>query len=165
MTGTDAGSQPQGRCVRQGILPVEAYYGAWFLIPKTAVSKSGLWNLFHFRGGESSERRLWDVSLVNAPTGEMKLRLYSFMNDENQGDSPPIPIGDWFHVVLYLKRAKNASGAVALYLDDQKVVGFTNVVTDDTDVGHQWYVGNLASNLQPPDATVYVDDVTIRSTL
>ena len=128
VTRTDGGEQPQARCVRQGELPVEAYYGAWYLVPKaTAVVKTtatdlGLWNLFHFGSGNSG---LWDVSLVNAPSGQLNLRLWGFLKGE-QGDSSAIPIGRWFHVVLYLKRAKDASGAVALYLNDEKVVEFTN---------------------------------------
>ena len=165
VTGTDAGNEPQGRCVRQGVLPGEAYYGAWFFIPRSATN-SGLWNLFHFQGGNadtSSQHGLWDVSATNSPTGELNLFLFSFLNN-NVGDSPPVPIGRWFHVVLYLKRAKDASGAVALYLDDQKVVEFTKLVTDDTDWG-SWYAGNLASATQPPECTVYMDDVSIRSTL
>jgi hypothetical protein len=71
--------------------------------------------------------------------------------------------------VFYWKRAKDKSGEVALYQGDERgdvrVVDFTNLVTDDTGTGQgQWYVGNLASALQPPKSTVYVDDVTIRAT-
>jgi hypothetical protein len=166
-TGTDAGDQPQGRCVRQGVLPTEAYYGAWLHLPKSATN-NGLWNLFHFRGGDgpddiASHHGLWDVSLDNGPTGELNLFLLDFLNG-GATESPPIPIGAWFHVVLHLKRAKDRSGEVALYLNGKQVVAFSNLMTDDTDWG-QWYVGNLASNLQPSQATVYVDDVTIRSTL
>jgi hypothetical protein len=162
VTGTDGGEQPQGRCARQGGLPVEAYYGAWFLIPKTATN-GGLWNLFHFRS-DSQRPGLWDVHLTNDTTGALILELYSRFLNSDARFSPPVPIGRWFHVVLYLKRAKDASGAVALYLDQQKVVESTNLVTDDTDWA-QWYVGNLASAVDPPECTVYLDDVTIRSTL
>jgi hypothetical protein len=165
VTGTDGGAQPQGRCARQGALPAEAYYGAWFLIRKTATNR-GLWNLFHFRS-DSTPPGLWDVSLTSeyCTAGELCLELYSqrFSNRDDRY-SPPVPIGRWFHVVLYLKRAKDASGAVALYLDEQKAVELTNLVTDDTDWG-QWYVGNLASDVTPPECTVYLDDITIRSTL
>jgi hypothetical protein len=159
VTGTDGGEQPQGRCARQGGLPAEAYYGAWFLLPRPTTNL-GLWNLFHFRS-DSQPPGLWDVSLTKDST----LELFSqrFQNG-NALLSPPVPIGSWFHVVLYLKRAKDTTGAVALYLDNQKLYELTNLITDDTDWG-QWYVGSLASNLQPPEATVYVDDVSIHSTL
>jgi len=163
VTGTDAGPQPQGRCVRQGVLPVEAYYGAWFLIPK-AATQWGLWNLFNFRTRPPNPN-LWDVHL-DITTGRLRLYVYSrfLPNDGRSPLSSPVPIGRWFHVVFHWKRAKDASGAVALYMDDQEVFESTNLATDDSDWG-QWYAGNLASEMEPPECTVYMDDVTIRSTL
>jgi hypothetical protein len=166
LTGTDAGSSPQGRCVRQGVLPAEAYYGAWYYIPRVATN-TGNWNLFHFQGGNAdttSQHYLWDVSLANGPTGDLNLRLYDNLHKKTVGDGPPIPIARWFHIVFYLRRAKDAGGEVVLFQDEVRVVDLANVVTDDTDWG-QWYVGNLASSLQPPQSTVYVDDVTISATL
>ena len=51
---------------------------------------------------------------------------------------------------------------MALYQDGALLLEVTGIVTDDTDVA-QWYVGNLAKALTPPDSTLYVDDVTIRA--
>ena len=170
LTGTDAGAQPQARCQRWGGFPTAAYYGAWYYIPESATN-TGLWNLFHFQGGDDLHG-LWDVSLVNGTTdgatGALNLRVFGSLN-KTVGDGPPVPIATWFHIVFYWKRAKDKSGEVALYQGDERgdvrVVDFTNLVTDDTGTGQgQWYVGNLASALQPPKSTVYVDDVTIRAT-
>ncbi|HEY5283138.1 MAG TPA: hypothetical protein VIM14_10145, partial [Polyangia bacterium] len=111
VTGTDAGAQPQGRCIRWGEFPVEAYYGAWYYIAETAIN-TGLWNLFHFQGG-SDLHGLWDVSLVNpstdGSTGALNLHVFGSLN-KTVGDGPPVPIGTWFHIVLYWKRAKDKSG-------------------------------------------------------
>jgi hypothetical protein len=74
----------------------------------------------------------------------------------------PIPIGEWFHLELYLKRAADATGEVALYQDGELLFRATDLITDDSDWA-QWYVGNLATDLTPPESTLYVDDVTIRS--
>ena len=41
----------QTRCVRQGLLPAAAYYGAWYFIPASATN-TALWNLIHFQGGD-----------------------------------------------------------------------------------------------------------------
>jgi len=168
VTGTDAGAQPQGRCARQGLLPVEAYYGAWFLIPKPTANR-GLWNLFHFRTeADPGPAGLWDVSLTQGEEPRLELWTGRFSLGSGARVSPPVPLGRWFHVVLYLKRAPDASGAIALYLGDeqgdQKVVEFTDLITDDSDWA-QWYVGNLAEATDPADCTVYLDDVTIRSSL
>jgi hypothetical protein len=172
ITGTDAGSQPQGRCQRWGEFPAEAYYGAWYYIPEAATN-TGLWNLFHFQGGDDLHG-LWDVDLVNGTTdgstGSLNLHVFGSVNKTvTVGDGPPVPIATWFHIVFYWKRAKDKSGEVALYQGDARgdvrVVDFTNLATDDTNTGQgQWYVGNLANALQPPKSTVYVDDITISAT-
>jgi hypothetical protein len=76
----------------------------------------------------------------------------------------PVPIGSWFHLEFYLRRAKDATGEAALYQDGVRVADFPNVVTDDTTYG-QWFAGNLADSLNPPDSTLYMDDVTISASL
>ncbi|MGC4090002.1 MAG: heparin lyase I family protein [Polyangiaceae bacterium] len=154
----------QTRCFRQGTLPTAAYYGAWYFVPALATNTK-LWNLIHFRGGSSGgepDHPLWDVSLSNTPSGDLKLIVF----DQKGGkvyeapDTVPIPIGKWFRIRFYLKRAADATGEVALYQDNQQLFDVTNIVTDATAWG-QWYVGNLANGLTPADSTLYVDDVTI----
>lgn len=71
--GTDA---LQSRCVRPGILPEAAYYGAWYYVPATAQNRL-TWNLFHFEGWTDEAKRLWDVSLQNAPSGELRLVVFN----------------------------------------------------------------------------------------
>jgi hypothetical protein len=165
-TGTDGGAVPQSRCLLPGVLPAEAYYGAWYFIPETATNKA-LWNLIHFQSGNfdgSSLHNIWDVSLVNDSSGRLVPHIYGALHD-TAGDGPPIPIGRWFQIVFYLKRAKDKTGAVALYdQDGTRLLSFSNLITDDADRA-QWYVGNLASDLDPPESTVYVDDITIRASL
>jgi hypothetical protein len=155
----------QTRCVRQGVLPTAAYYGAWYFIP-TSSTNTALWNLVHFQGGDPSAgaHGLWDVSLVNGTTGDLELVVYDFLNGATRrpSRSVPVPIGAWFHIELYLVRATDATGEVALYQDDQQLFDVKNVRTDDSSWA-QWYVGNLATGLSPRDSTLYVDDVSIRS--
>jgi hypothetical protein len=156
----------QARCVRQGALPVEAYYGAWYFVPALATN-TGVWNLIHIQGGEvTGLHGLWDVSLVNTAGGDLQLILFDFLGGvvRRPPMSVPIPIGAWFHVQLYLRRAADPSGGVALYLDGRKLVEAEDLITDDSDFG-QWYVGNYADSLMPSDSTLYVDDVSISTTL
>jgi hypothetical protein len=155
----------QARCVRQGELPAAAYYGAWYFVPERA-SDPGLWNLVHFQGGDpSAQHGLWDISLVNGSSGELEVVVFDFLNGMGRGPEPPtpIPIGEWFHLELYLKRAADATGEVALYQDGELLIRATDLITDDSSWG-QWYVGNFAQGRTPPDSTLYVDDVTIRAT-
>jgi hypothetical protein len=157
----DGGSEV--RCVEQGIFPAAAYYGAWYYLRASATNK-GVWNLLHYQGGVAGQplHGLWDLSLVNLSDGGLRITLFDFLNTlpPDAGTPPPIPIGQWVHLEVYFKRAKNTTGEVSILQDGVPAVRLANVVTDDTDWG-QWYVGNLADSLMPGLSTVYVDDVTI----
>jgi hypothetical protein len=158
----DTASGYQSRCLVQGELPEAAYYGAWYYVPALSTNYS-VWNLLHFRGGTpSAQHGLWDVSLRNGSDGNLEAYVYDFLHGTNHFgvDPPPVPIGAWFHLEFYLRRAADETGAIALYQDGQLVVEATGLVTDDSDWG-QWYVGNIANALSPPQSTLYVDDVTL----
>lgn len=155
----------QARCVRQGVLPRDAYYGVWYLVPRSATNNA-VWNLVHFQGGDpSAQHGLWDISLLNGKDGQLEVVVYDFLGGRTYRapTAVPIPINVWFHLEFHLKRAADATGEVALYQDEQLLIDEKNLVTDDSTWG-QWYVGNYANGLTPPDFTLYVDDVTIRAT-
>jgi hypothetical protein len=163
-------TESETRCVLQGVLPQTAYYGAWYYVP-SAVINAGLWNLIHFQGAsgpaeEASGHGLWDVSLVNDSTGALHVSAYDFLHTETPDASgvPPIPIGAWFHLEVFLQRASDATGRFTLYQDDVVAFDLSGIETDDTPWG-QFYVGNLATTLGPPQVTVYVDDISIGSSL
>jgi hypothetical protein len=163
---SDANGGSQTRCVRQGELPTAAYYGAWYYVPEPTTPTAN-WNLFHFRSGEdlSATRGVLDVSLI-AEDQDLHLAVFG-MGHERIGESmhsASVPIGSWFHVQVYLKRGDGMTGEVALYQDGQQVFDVTDLPNDASALS-QWYVGNLADDLTPSASTVYVDDVTLSSTL
>lgn len=161
--GGDPDKGVQARCVRQGVLPEAAYYGAWYFIPALATN-SNVWNLIHFQGGDTSTQHgLWDISLINSDGG-LRLVVFGFLHGFYRESRTLIPIGTWFHLQLYLKRAADTSGEIALYVDGRQQFEAKNVITDDSEWG-QWYVGNYADALVPSNSTLYVDDITIGSTL
>jgi hypothetical protein len=127
--------------------------------------ESGIWDLFHFQGGQSSSgdlHGLWDVQLVQDSNGQLRLSVYDFLR-QRQIELPsaaPIPIQAWFHLEFYFARASDATGEITVYQDDQPVLDLTGIETDDSQ-WQQWYVGSYATGLSPTQATVYVDDVTI----
>lgn len=162
---SDAAGGSQTRCVRQGELPNAAYYGAWYYIPEP-TSPNANWNLFHFRSGEEFPTRgVLDVSLI-AEDRELHLAVFG-MNHVRIGESmhsASVPFGSWFRVQVYLNRGDGMTGEVALYQDGQQVFEVTDLPNDASPLS-EWYVGNLADDLTPSASTVYVDDVTLSSTL
>jgi hypothetical protein len=168
---SDAASSRQARCVREGVLPPDAVYGAWFFVPARAKN-TGNWNLMHFQGGPPPDYRpvgWWDVSLVNATDGGLVLQVVDYLVPAQTApvtylatNGRQIPIGAWFHLEFRLSRATDATGSFELRQDGVVVVQDTAIPTGDADWG-QWYVGNWANGLDPPESTVYVDDVSIRA--
>ncbi len=154
----------QTRCVREGTLPESAFYSAWYYVPNS-VTAAGNWNLFHFRGGRPGQRLLglWDVSLEVREDGQLTAFVLSLARPGRYRPEAavPIPIGRWFQLEFFLKRAADATGEIALYQDGEELVRAEGIVTDDTPFG-QWYVGNYADSLTPPRSTLYVDDVSVR---
>jgi hypothetical protein len=153
----------QARCVAQGALPPAASYGGWFYLP-SSVGDVYNWNLIHFQGSvPDGWHDLWDVSVGRATDGTLFLYVYDGLRSAVRMPSAPpaVPIGSWFHIEFRLARAKEATGEIALYQDGALLTQISGLVTDDSDLG-QWYIGNLAEVLTPPDSTVYVDDVTVR---
>lgn len=164
VTSDPAQRGTQARCFREGALPRDALYGAWFYMPSLATN-TGNWNLVHFQGGAPGALHgLWDISLRSADDGRLFVYLFDFLRGAFRvpNAAPEVPIGAWFHLEFRLRRAADATGEVALYQDGALLFERTAIATDDTDFG-QWYVGNLADALTPPDSTLYVDDVTIRA--
>lgn len=161
-----SGGARHARCVREGVLPVEAYYGAWYYIPSD-LSGARDWNLFHFQGGKPGAlfHGLWDVSMNETTGNGLALFVFNAIQNGHYGqvDPKPVPKDRWFQIEFYLKRAADATGEVALYQDGEEVVRRTGLVTDDSAFG-QWYVGNYAGAFDNTLATVsvYVDDVTVR---
>ena len=165
VAGDPAADGVQSRCVRQGTMPTAAYYGAWYFIP-ALVNTKGNWNLFHFQGGVAPVLHgLWDVSLANEDDGSLRLYVFDFLRraPRRASDVPPVPIGSWFHIEVFWRRAADQTGRFAVYQDGELAFEIDDVETDDTEYA-QWYVGNLAESLDPPGSTLFVDDVTIRTT-
>jgi hypothetical protein len=166
-TTTDA-SASQTRCVRQGVLPAAAYYGAWYYVPAPAAN-TGNWNLFHFQGASVPDgtfaHGLWDVSFSTAPGASIHAYAYDFLRGTvpDASAAPPVPIGSWFHLEVYFRRAMGGTGQFTVYQDGRIVTDTSGVATDDSAWG-QWFVGNLATALNPPLSTLYVDDVTVKDT-
>ncbi len=163
--GTNEGPSTNSRCHRNGQLPSQAFYGAWYYIP-TLATNSGNWNLIHFQGGDGPAPRLaslWDISLVNNANGGLRLTVVDYVENSTISDltdPPPIPIGSWFRIVVFLKRASDATGVISVFQDGDRIFHVPNLITDNTQYG-EWYVGNLATDLDPVQSTLYVDDVTV----
>lgn len=154
------------RCVREGILPNDAIYGAWFWIPEKIEPRSN-WNLMHFQDsdqpGNPQQQYRWDVSIGTNDDDELSLHVLEFPTRDRftPAVATTIPIGEWFHVELRWRRADAPDGQVTLFQDGVPILDLTEIDASGFEWG-QWHVGNLADELEPANSTIYVDDVGIR---
>jgi hypothetical protein len=166
MRGGDQPGLRQTRCVREGVLPEAAYYGAWYYIP-TGFSGARDWNLIHFQGGRVGDQleNQWDVSMDERADGELEAFVFNLISGEIYRQEAPVPIprDRWFQLEFYLKRAADPTGEIALYQDGQQLIERREIMTDDSPFS-QWYVGNFTAAFAPSSSTstLYVDDVSIR---
>jgi hypothetical protein len=169
--GGPFGAAPsQVRCVRQGILPQSAYYGAWYYVPKSvtvpaSTSNLSRWNLFHFEGADApsgTPMNLWDLSLYSTPDGGLHVYGFDFQRSQTLDASAVgvVPLDNWVHFEVFFKRSDNDAGEFTIYQDGQLAADVSGISTDPTQWG-KFFVGSLASTLIPPDVTVFVDDVSI----
>ncbi len=152
------------RCVREGVLPADAIYGAWFWIPEK-IEPLANWNLMHFQDSEPGTpfQYRWDVSLGISDDGDLSLHVLEFPTREKFTPTvaTTVPIGAWFHVEFRWLRADAPDGRVTLFQDGVPILDVTDIDASGFDFG-QWHVGNLADDLEPANSTLYVDDVGIR---
>lgn len=150
------------RCVRQGLFPPDAVYGAWFYV-STAAERTDNWNLMYFNGRPPGGDLIgfWDVS-IHVVDGRNVLVVF----DQRRGmrlvpeGGPDVPIGSWFHVEFRLRRSAEENGLIELRQDGMPIFTLDGIVTDTSEWA-QWYIGNLVAGRTPPDSTLYVDDVSI----
>jgi hypothetical protein len=101
----------------------------------------------------------------SASDGELELIAYTPLLGKTCHANPirPVPVGSWFQIEFFLKRAAHATGEAKLYQDGTLLFDETNIVTGDSNYV-RWYAGNLSSGVTPPDSIVYMDDVSVSAT-
>jgi hypothetical protein len=168
VTASDASDGKQTRCVREGALPSDAVYGAWYYLAEAPESVSN-WNLMFFQVVTPDDKfhATWDVTISVEDNGDLTLHMFDHQKPMDvpppSSDAPPLRVGQWVHIEFRLKRAADTTGEVELKQDGELIQSKTGIQTDVADsVWGQWYAGNLIGEQTPPDSTVYVDDLTIR---
>jgi len=175
--GADGRQGPQAaRLFRWAIasgspLPRAAVYGAWFYFPRR-YTWMPWWNVFQWKTKVSSTQVdptfVINVDNRGSPAGPMRLELWDAIARRTVGAALlDLPVRRWVHVQAYYTWATGPRGSVSVYQDGRRVIGVTGVRTElrsseDLDA-RQWAVGNYTVRIHPADATIYVDDASIRA--
>ena len=148
---------------RSGTLPVEAFYSAWYYLPRT-VSVGNYWVIFKFRQQDQTTMdEFYDLDLINLQTGEMSLQLYDHRRqaavDLDMPD-PVVPVGQWFQIEAFYRNAQDATGRVTFWLDGRPIVDIANQAMAPTP-WVEWNASSIGENLNPGTAVLYVDDCAV----
>lgn len=155
---------------REAPSPPEAYYSAWFYVsPDFTV---GYWlSLIHFRSSATGDGRnpyaTWDMNMNTRPLdGALIPKLYNFVTQINYDQALPavaFSVGRWVHMEVFLKKATDQTGRIALWMDDVLLREVNNISTGASS-WVQWSIGVSSSDIDPVPGTVYVDDAAISLT-
>ncbi len=164
-SSASSGSPSSALLSRSGILPIEAFYSAWFYVPE-AVASTEYWLFFKFRSRSnanvaSTAVELWDLDFMSDGAAGMTVRLYH----HDSGDVPAlaswkVPLGRWFQAEAFLRAANDQTGRLTVWLDGARVFDITNEATVPSSFV-EWGVGAATEIISPSSATLYLDDAAI----
>jgi len=162
----DGGGAQSASLSRRGNLPAEGYYSAWYYLPAT-VNIRKYWVIFKFRrrtvvDDPASEDELLDVGLGNDTNGEMTIGAFDHRVDKvvPVRTGLVVPVGVWFQLEAYYRNASDSTGAMTVWFDGEPVIDLEGAATSPTP-WIEWDVLNLADNLTPSAATLFVDDCAV----
>jgi hypothetical protein len=156
---------------RDGNLPDEAYYSAWFYVPQPASAPNApvvsYWVMMRFAvrtvaADPSTVLDLYDIDLRELPSGEMTLRVfdYDLFDDATMVASDAlVPVGRWFQVEVFYRNAPDSTGRLAVWLDGRLVADIAKATGASGWVG--WRVGSIGQDLRPTTVTLFVDDCAL----
>jgi hypothetical protein len=148
--------------------PPEAYYSAWYYLPPP-ITLHNYMSLSHFRGSQTGDGNnlmgIWDVNIIPHPDGSLVAHPYNYVTQTNLEEVTPVPVpvGSWVHFEVFLRKAADATGRIAVWQDGVLILDNPNVVTTQTD-WVQWDAGGASDGVTPNPAVVYVDDAAISLT-
>ena len=162
-----AGSQQNALLSRAGDLPVEAYYSAWYYLPRS-VTVGTFWVIFKFRqrtvaSDDSTAGELFDLDLRAIPSGEMTVLLY----DHRQGRNVPLDVADpvvqvsaWFQVEAFYRNTQDATGRLTYWLNGRQIKDISGQAMAPTS-WIEWNACSIGENLTPAPTVLFIDDCAV----
>jgi hypothetical protein len=145
----------------------DLYYSLWLYFPQrnTPTGNPPWWNVLQWKSkrGDFNDP-FFALNVANQPDGSMY--FYLFNQQSKTSYSPPgktIPDGRWFRMEAFYKCAGDNTGHVTLWQDGEQLFDVRDVQTRYADGTCEWSLNNYSNGLNPPSATIHVDDVAICS--
>jgi hypothetical protein len=164
------GVQQNALLSRAGGLPIEAYYSAWYYLPRS-VTVGTYWVIFKFRqravaNDDASASEFYDLDLQDLPSGEMTLLLFDHRVGRNiplDIPDPVVPVGLWFHVEAFYRNAPDTTGRLIYWLDGQPIKEISGQAMAPND-WIEWDACSVGEALTPSPAVLFIDDCAVSRT-
>lgn len=152
---------------RELIDPDDAYYSAWYYLPR-AYQTNSQWTIQKFRFRSESDAGVLgdghDLNLRTLPGGEMILYVVSHDPAYLQAPlaDPPafVATQTWFHVEVLFHASTDESGRLLVWLDDRLVYDLENRRTAGSN-DLVWSPCSIGEDVTPSPKVIYVDDAAI----
>jgi len=152
------------------------FYSVWLYFPQHVMVQN-YWNVVQFKS-ESPTRNdaMWVLDVRNRPNGAMYFTLRwkgtvpgptasdGTMLKLFQQELNDIPVGQWFHVEVYLRQSSAFDGQISVWQDGTQIFSFDQIKTKYPDGDNRWSVNNYSDGLTPSIVTLYVDDAAVSTT-
>lgn len=156
---------------RYDLLPDDGYYySAWYYIP-TLVKPEVYWNIMQWKSTQdgSTPQPIYMINVRDSGPDKLYLYLGYLPNREDvrkfyHQEHVDIPVGQWFNVETYYKRAQDNTGQIQIWQDGIEIFNITNTTTVLSDNSIHWSVNSYSSGIEPAPLTLYVDDMAISKT-
>jgi hypothetical protein len=180
------GAEPAGGGIyKAGSFPEEAYYSAWYYLPRAYVTTS--WEILRFpgirdpdAGPDGGLNEVLDVALESREDTPQDHSMTLLLGDTNRLFlTSPLPVpppivhaGRWFQLEAFYRNATDSNGHFTLWLDGTQIYDVarpTNSPVGDGSPNPDVYFTpcSLVHDLQPigdagsTNAAIYIDDVAI----
>ncbi len=102
---------------REDDYPVEAYYSAWFYLPR-AYQTTADWSIIQFQVPTTDDSgvvgQLLDIDLRSLPDGDLILSVYdhraAYLRSPTPDPAILVPIGQWFQIETFYRNVNDDSG-------------------------------------------------------
>jgi hypothetical protein len=159
-------SYETARLWREDAFPPEAYYSAWFYLPRVYETSQD-WTIMQFQvpptGDGGSSGLLIDVDLRSLASGDMILDIYdhraAYLRSPTAEPALPVPIARWFQIEVFYRNVGDDTGRFTLWLDGQvnydlhRPFGLSSTT--------YWSPCSSSEGLTPTQSDLYVDDAAV----
>ena len=151
---------------RQDDYPPEAYYSAWFYLPR-AYQTTADWSIMQFQvpttGDSGVIGQLLDIDLRSLPSGDLILSVYdhraAYLRSPTPDPAIVVPVGQWFQIEALYRNVDDDTGEVAVWLDGQLNYDLHRPFGANSTV--YWTVGSKTEGLSPAESVIYLDDAAV----